>query len=94
MLSAFMESKFASRKGVQPIEPIGNGISRIVIFNMTESDESGQNVRLDANGQPIPWTQTASSLQNKVPTLKQRTMDAFREENRHQVSFGVLSTLP
>lgn len=52
-LSAFIDSKFASRKGVQPIEPIGNGIVRIVIFNTTESDQDGQNVRMDGNGEPI-----------------------------------------
>jgi hypothetical protein len=52
--SAFIDSEFASRKGVQPIEPIGNGIAIIVIFNTTESDEDGQNVRLDGNGQRIP----------------------------------------
>src|SRR5712691_452283 len=59
VLSAFIDNEFASRKGVEPIEPIGHGIARIVIFNQTESDEYGQNVRLDGNGQPIPWTQTA-----------------------------------
>ena len=82
-LSAFIDSKFASRKGVQPI---GNGIARTVIFDTTESDEDGQNVRLDGNGQPIPWAQTASSLQSKVPTLKGTTLDAFREVNRQQAS--------
>lgn len=85
-LSAFIDSKFASRKGVQPIEPIGNGIARIVIFNTTESDEDGQNVRLDGNGQPIPWAQTASSLQSKVPTLKRTTIDAFQALNTRQAS--------
>jgi hypothetical protein len=86
VLSAFIDNEFASRKGVEPIEPIGHGIARIVIFNQTESDEYGQNVRLDGNGQPIPWTQTAGSLQNKVPTLKRTTIDAFREVNRQQAS--------
>jgi hypothetical protein len=85
-ISAFIDSEFASRKGVQPIEPIGNGILRIVILNATESDADGRNVRLDGNGQPIPWSQTASSLQSKVPTLKRTTIDAFREVNRQQAS--------
>jgi hypothetical protein len=85
-LTAFIDSKFASRKGVQPIEPMGNGIARIVIFNTTESDQDGQNVRMDGNGQPIPWAQTASSLQSSVPTLKRTTIDAFREVNRQQAS--------
>jgi hypothetical protein len=84
--SAFVDNKFSSRKSVEPIEPIGDGIARIVIFNQTESDRDGQNVRLDSNGQPIPWTQTASSLQSKVPALKRTTIDAFREVNKQQVS--------
>jgi hypothetical protein len=83
VLSAFIDNKFASRKG---LEPIGHGIVRIVIFNQTESDQYGHNVRLDGNGQPIPWMQTASSLQNKIPTLKQTTIDAFREVNKQQAS--------
>lgn len=86
VLSAFINSKLASQKGVQPTGPIGNGIARIVIFNTTESDQDGHNVRLDGNGQPIPWAQTASSLQSTVPTLKQATIDAFREVNRQQAS--------
>lgn len=85
-ISAFIENEFAGRKGVQPVEPIGNGVTRIVIFDTTESDESGQNVRLDGNGRPIPWSQTASSLQGKAPTLRRTTIDAFREVNRQQAS--------
>jgi hypothetical protein len=86
VLSAFIDNKFTSRKGVEPIEPVGHGIARIVIFNQTESDQYGPNVRLDGNGQPIPWTQAASSLQNKAPTLKRTTIDAFREMNKQQAS--------
>jgi hypothetical protein len=86
VLSAFIDGNFASRKGVQPIEPTGNGIVRIVIFNLTESDQDGQNVRMDGNGQPIPWAQTASSLQSSVPTLNRTTMVAFRDANRQQAS--------
>lgn len=87
VLSAFIDSEFASRKGVQPIEPIGHGVAKIVIFNMTESDEDGHNLRTDANGRPIPWTQTVSSLRDKVPTLKRTTIGAFRELNRQHTSF-------
>lgn len=71
---------------MQPIEPIGNGIVTVVIFNTTESDQDAQNVRMDGNGQPIPWVQTASSLQSKAPTLKRTTIDAFREINKQQSS--------
>jgi hypothetical protein len=66
------------------VEPIGHGITRIVIFNQTESDHDGQSVRFDGNGQPIPWAQTALSLQNKAPTLQRTTIDSFRELNKQQ----------
>src|SRR5581483_10093465 len=52
--------------------------------NMTESDESGRDLRTDRKGQPIPWQETASLLQNKAPTLTRKTLDAFREVNRQQ----------
>jgi len=65
VLSAFIDDKFASRKGKEPLEPLGNGISKIVVLNMSESDESGQNRRLDGNGQPIPWTQTMQTMLSK-----------------------------
>ena len=87
VLSAYIDSEFASRKGVEPVEPIGHGIVRIVIFNMTESDEYGHNLRLDGSGHPIPWTQTATSLQDNVPNLKRATINAFREANGQQASF-------
>jgi hypothetical protein len=54
---------------------------------MTESDEQGLNLQVDGNGQPIPWTQTASSLQSEAPTLKRTTIDAFREVNGQQTTF-------
>jgi hypothetical protein len=87
VLSAFIDAKFASRKGIEPLEPTGEGISRIVIRKITESDEEGPNGQLGGNGQPIPWTQTVSSLQSEVPTLKRATLDAFREVNRQQATF-------
>ena len=84
VLSAYIDSEFATRKGIQPLEPIGNGVAKIVIRNMTESDESGRDLRMDGKGQPIPWQETASLLQNKAPTLTRKTLDAFREVNRQQ----------
>ena len=86
VLSAFIDAKFASEKGVQPLEPTGEGIAKIVIHNVTESDDQGLNVQQDANGQPIPWAQTASSLQKEAPTLSRSTVDSFREVNRHQAT--------
>lgn len=86
-LSAFIDTKFADRKGVKPVEPTGEGITRIVIRETTDSDERGANIQMDGNGQPLPWAHTASSLQTEVPTLKRTTMDAFREANEHQTSF-------
>ena len=87
VLSAFIDAKLASLKGVEPLKPTGDGISKIVIRNITESDEQGLNLRMDGNGQPIPWTQTASSLQSQAPTLKRTTIDAFRETNWRQATF-------
>ena len=84
VLLAFIDSEFASRKGKEPLEPLGNGIAQIVVFNMTESGEQRSNLRMDGNGQPIPWAQTASSLQNKVPALQQTTIDAYRRVNAQQ----------
>lgn len=84
VLSAFSNGEFASRTREEPLEPLGNGIAKIVVFNMTESGEQGSNLRMDGNGQPIPWTQTASSLQNKVPALQQTTIDAYRRVNAQQ----------
>jgi hypothetical protein len=76
VFSAFIDAKFPSQKGMEP-----------VILNMTESDEQGMNLRMDGNGRPIPWAQISSQLQSKAPTLKQTTIDAFRDVNRHQASF-------
>jgi hypothetical protein len=84
VLSAFIDAEFASRKGVHPVEPAGDGISRIVISNVTESDEQGVYARLDGNGQPIPGPQIASSLQKEDSTLQRTTIDAFREANKRQ----------
>jgi hypothetical protein len=81
VLSAFIDDKFASRKGKERLEPLGNGISKIVVLNMSESDESGQNRRLDGNGQPIPWTQTMQTILKEAPTLQRTTLDAFRNVN-------------
>jgi hypothetical protein len=53
---------------------------------MAESDEQGSNIQMDGNGQPISWTQTASSLQSQAPTLKRKTLDAFREVNGQQAT--------
>jgi hypothetical protein len=84
VLSAFIDDKFASRKGEEPLEPLGNGISKIVVLNMSESDESGQNRRLDGNGQTIPWTQTMQTMLKEAPTLQRTTLDAFRNVNAQQ----------
>jgi len=87
VLSAFIDAKFPSRKGIEPFALTGEGISRIVIRNLSESNEEESSMQLDGNGQPIPWTQTASSLQSKAPALKRTTVDAFREVNARQTTF-------
>src|SRR5581483_2904736 len=75
VLSAYIDSEFATRKGIQPLEPIGNGVAKIVIRNMTESDERGRNIRTDRKGQPLPRQETASLLQNNAPTLTRKALD-------------------
>lgn len=75
-----------SKESVPP-DPAGDRISLFVIQNLTESDEQGINQQIDGNGQPIPWTQTANSLQSKATTLKRTTLDAFRETNNQQTTF-------
>ncbi len=87
VLSAFIDAKSASQKSSVPPDPAGDRISLFVIQNLTESDEQGINQQIDGNGQPIPWTQTANSLQSKATTLKRTTLDAFRETNNQQTTF-------
>ena len=87
VLSAFIDAKLAGPKGAEPAKPTGDRIAKIAILNMTESDEQGINLRTDGNGRPIPWTQTASSLQSQAPTLQRTTIDAFRETNGQQTTF-------
>jgi len=82
VLSAFINAKLAGPKGEQPPDSTSNGITRIAIVNLTESNE-----QLESWGQPIPWTQTASSLQSQAPTLQRTTLDAFREVNGQRTTF-------
>jgi hypothetical protein len=87
VLSAFIDAKLASLKVAEPSRPNRRGIAKIAIFNMTESEEQVGSFQMDGKGQAIPWTQTASLLQSKAPTLKRTTIDAFREMNRQQATF-------
>lgn len=87
VLSAFVDAKFASRKGVEPLAPTGEGISRIVIRKLSQSNEQDFRMQLDGNGNPIPWAQTASSLQSEAPALSRTTVDAFQEVNGKQTAF-------
>ena len=86
VLSEFIDAKFASEKGVQPLKPTGEGIAKIVFHNVTESDEEGRNVQRDGNGQPIPWAQIAASLQKESPSLEGSTVEAFRRANGKQAT--------
>jgi hypothetical protein len=84
VLSSWITDKFADRKNKELLEPVGNGLAKIVIFNLTESDELHRS--LDANGKQIPWTETAKSLIKEAPTLQSTTIDAFRQVNTQQAS--------
>jgi len=84
VLSAFIDAKLSADKGVLPLSPEGEGISRLVIRRTSVTDVEGE---LDRNGQPIPWAQTASSLQSQVPSLKRATTDAFQKVNKTHSTF-------
>jgi hypothetical protein len=86
-LSAFLDAKLAGLKSEEPHNPNGDGIAKIAILNMTESNEQWESTRMDGKGQPIPWTQTASSLQSQAPALQRTTIDAFREVNSQRTTF-------
>ena len=85
--SAFINAKLAAPKGEESPNSTGDGIAKIAILNQTESNEQRESFLMDGKGQPIPWTQTASSLQSQAPTLRQATLDAFREVNSQQSTF-------
>jgi hypothetical protein len=84
VFSAYITGKIAGRKAMEPVEAAGN--VKIVVLNVTQSDEYGRNIRLDANGQPTPWAEAAKSLLKKVPLLEPATTDAFRKANAQQAS--------
>jgi hypothetical protein len=58
----------------------GNHARKIVILNTTEPEDYSYTPK-DGNGQPIPWAETAKSLQEKAPTLQATTIEAFRKAN-------------
>jgi len=86
-LSAFINAKLAGPKGKDSPNSTGDGLAKIAILNLSESNEQWESFLMDGKGQPIPWTQTASSLQSQAPTLKRTTLDAFREVNGQQTTF-------
>lgn len=55
---------------------------KVIIFNTTQFYEL-QN-HLGANGQPIPWAETAKSLQDEAPSLQAKTIEAFRTANERE----------
>lgn len=80
VLSAYLAGTFT---GQGHDERVGKGIVKIIIVNMTQSDEH-DHAPLDDNGQPIPWEKKAKMLHEKAPTLQGGTVDAFREVNAEQ----------
>jgi hypothetical protein len=80
VLSAWIAGTF---KGQESKEGVGKDIVKIVILNLTQSDEN--DTRLDENGRPIPWKE-AASLIKQSPALQRTTIDAFREVNAQQAS--------
>jgi hypothetical protein len=56
-----------------------NGLSQIVIYDTTDSDDD--HLLRDDKGQPIPWEKEAESLRKKASFLQQSTLDAYRRVN-------------
>lgn len=84
VLSIWIASEFADRQHKEPLEPVGNGLVKVVISDTTQSgDDEGLH---DDNGRHIPWEKTAESVRKKTPTLQQTTIDSFREVNAKQAS--------
>ena len=81
VLSAFIAGTFT---GPEADERVGHGIVKIVVFNMTQSDDD--RFSSDENGRPIPWKERAKSLLIEAPALQQTTADAFRQVNAQPAS--------
>jgi|SRR5437762_5795447 len=62
-----------------------NGLSQIVIYDTTDSDDD--RLLRDDNGQPIPWEKEAESLRKKASLLQQSTLDAYRKVNAQPTFF-------
>ncbi len=79
----------------------GNHARKIIILNTTEPEDYSF-TPMDANGQPIPWAETAKSLHEKAPTLQATTIEAFRQANagravirpsfRTPIDYGLVSS--
>ncbi|MBZ5679958.1 MAG: hypothetical protein LAO24_07620 [Acidobacteriia bacterium] len=68
-------------------ERIGLPVSRIVIVDMTEYDES--EIVEDTS-----WKQIQRYLRRQVPSLRQSTINTFRQMNREQAPLGPRFNLP
>lgn len=89
VFSAYITETFT---GPPATERVGSGVSRIVIVNMTQSDENDS--LLDENDKPIPWTTLLKYLKKKAPSLKPTTVTAFREANLRQAPLSRSFRLP
>ncbi len=72
VLSAWLGNKIAAKAR-------NNGLSQIVIYDTTDSDDD--HLLRDDNGQPVPWEKEAESLRKKASLLQQSTLDTYREVN-------------
>jgi len=72
VLSAWLGNKIAAKARK-------NGLSQIVIYDTTDSDDD--HLLRDDHGQPIPWDKEAKLLRTKATVLQQSTLDAYRKVN-------------
>jgi hypothetical protein len=73
VLTTWIDASFTGK------EPVGKGVTKVVIFDTTQS---GDDERLgDENGKRLPWDKTAESLHVKDPALQSSALDAFRKVN-------------
>jgi hypothetical protein len=87
VLSAFINEQWAPTKDTGQTQSADEKTTRIVIFSMSHSDTDAPYQLYDDKGQPIPWEQSGTALQARLPALQPETFDNFRERNRHQSRF-------
>jgi len=91
VLSAYIAGTFTGSKGKARVD---RDITRIVIVNVTQSDEQDRLLD-DEHGHPMRWKTTTKLLRKQAPALDRTTLEAFRKTNteqallRHSFQLGI-----